>query len=87
MKDWKNHIKEKMLVLRMQRNAQKKPHPNQYKEPHFTCEIHYGPDSDKYIREYQQMKAAFFREKLETFKRQELLKQKGILEVYRKGLE
>lgn len=87
MKDWKNHIKEKMLVMRMQRNAQKKPHPNQYKEPHFTCEIHYSPDSDKYIREYQQMKAAFFREKLETFKRQELLKQKGTLEVYRKGLE
>ena len=28
---------------------EKKPHPNQYKEPHFTCEIHYGPDSDKYI--------------------------------------
>lgn len=42
---------------------EKKPHPNQYKEPHFTCEIHYGPDSDKYIREYQQMKAASFREK------------------------
>lgn len=37
---------------------EKKPHPNQYKEPHFTCEIHYGPDSDKYIREYKQMKAA-----------------------------
>ena len=66
---------------------EKKPHPNQYKEPHFTCEIHYDPDSDKFIREYQQMKAAFFREKLETFKRQELLKQKGTLEVYRKGLE
>lgn len=44
---------------------EKKPHPNQYKEPHFTCEIHYGPDSDKYIREYQQMKAASFREQLE----------------------
>ena len=73
--------------MRMQRNAQKKPHPNQYKEPHFTCEIHYGPDSDKFIREYQQMKAASFGEKLETFKRQELLKLKEMLEVYRKGLE
>ena len=28
---------------------EKNPHPNQYKEPHFTCEIHYGPDSDKRI--------------------------------------
>lgn len=55
---------------------EKKPHPNQYKEPHFTCEIHHGPDSDKYIREYQQMKAASFGEKLETFNRQELLKLK-----------
>lgn len=66
---------------------EKKPHPNQYKEPHFKCEIHYGPDSDKYIREYQQMKAASFREKLETFNRQELLRLKEMLEVYRKGLE
>ena len=24
---------------------EKEPHTNQYKEPHFTCEIHYGPDS------------------------------------------
>ena len=48
---------------------EKNPHPNQYKEPHFTCEIHYGPDSDKYIREYQQMKAASFREQLEKFNR------------------
>lgn len=65
---------------------EKKLHPNQYKEPHFTCEIHYGPDSDKYIREYQQMKAAFFRETLETFNRQELLKLKEMLEEYRRGL-
>lgn len=51
---------------------EKKTHPNQYKEPHFTCGIHYGPDSDKYIREYQQMKAASFREVLETFNRTEM---------------
>ena len=50
---------------------EKNPHPNQYKEPHFTCEIHYGPDSDKYIREYQQMKAA--------------LKLRTMLEEYHKG--
>ena len=54
-------------------NEEKKPHPNQYKEPHFTCETYYGPDSDKYIREYQQMKATSFREVLETFNRTELL--------------
>ena len=51
---------------------EKKPHPNQYKEPHFACEIHYGPDSDKFIREYQQMKATSFREVLETFNRTEM---------------
>jgi hypothetical protein len=33
------------------------------------------------------MKAASFREKLETFNRQELLRLKEMLEVYRKGLE
>lgn len=33
------------------------------------------------------MKVASFREKLETFNRQELLKLKEMLEVYRKGLE
>ena len=73
--------------MRMQRNEQKKPHPNQYKEPHFTCEIHYGSDSDKYIREYQQMKAASFRDVLETFNRQELLYLKELLEDYRKTLK
>lgn len=72
--------------MRMQRNDRKKPHPNQYKEPHFICEIHYGPDSDKYIREYQQMKAASLREKLETFNRTELLYLKKMLEEYRKHL-
>ena len=66
---------------------EKKPHPNQYKEPHFTREIHYGPDSDKYIREYQQMKVASSREQLEKFNRQELLKLRTMLEEYRKGLE
>ena len=71
----------------MQRNEQKKPHPNQYKEPHFTCEIHYGPDSDKYIREYQQMKEASFTEVLEKFNRQELLKLKEMLEEYRLSLD
>lgn len=66
---------------------EKKPHPNQYKEPHFMCEIHYGPDSDKYIREYHQMKVASFREQLEKFNRQVLLKLRIMLEEYRKGLE
>ena len=61
-------------------------HYNQYKEPHFICEIHYGPDSDKYIREYQQMKAASFRDVLETFNRTELLYLKKMLEEYRKHL-
>jgi hypothetical protein len=86
LKDWKNHITEKKLVMRIQRNEEKKPHPNQYKEPHFTCEIHYGPDSDKYIREYQQMKTASFREQLEKSNRQELLYIKEMLEEYRKTI-
>jgi hypothetical protein len=72
--------------MRIQRNEEKKPHPNQYKEPHFTCEIHYGPDSDKYIREYQQMKTASFREQLEKSNRQELLYIKEMLEEYRKTI-
>lgn len=60
---------------------EKNPHPNQYKEPHFTCEIHYGPDSDKYIREYQQMKAASFREQEEYLVLQQVGQRKTLQKI------
>ena len=33
---------------------EKKPHRNQYEEPHFTCVIHYTEGCEKYISEFQQ---------------------------------
>lgn len=54
---------------------------DEYEQKHRVTEYLYD------IREYQQMKAASFREQLEKFNRQELLKLRTMLEEYRKGLE
>lgn len=51
---------------------EKKPHRNQYEEPHFTCVIHYTEGCEKYISEFQQKKVAILRKHLELLNPAEL---------------
>lgn len=51
---------------------EKKPHRNQYEEPHFTCMIHYTEGCEKYILEFQQKKVAILRKHLELLNPAEL---------------
>ncbi len=65
----------------------KKRHPNQYKDPHFTCVIHYGKNSDKYIREWLRRIAESFGPMLDNLSREELILLREKLEEYRLSLE
>lgn len=51
---------------------EKKPHRNQYEEPHFTCVIHYTEGCEKYISVFQQKKVAILRKHLELLNPAEL---------------
>ena len=51
---------------------EKKPHRNQYEEPHFTCVIHYTEGCEKYISDFQQKKVAILRKHLELLNPAEL---------------
>ena len=51
---------------------EKKPHRNQYEEPHFTCVIHYTEGWEKYISDFQQKKVAILRKHLELLNPAEL---------------
>ena len=51
---------------------EKKPHRNQYEEPHFTCVIHYTEGCERYISEFQQKKVAILRKHLELLNPAEL---------------
>ena len=51
---------------------EKKPHRNQYEEPHFTCVIHYTEGCEKYISEFQQKKVAILRKHLKLLNPAEL---------------
>ncbi|WP_295093035.1 hypothetical protein [Ruminococcus sp.] len=59
---------------------EKKPHRNQYEEPHFTCVIHYTEGCEKYISEFQQKKVAILRKHLELLNPAELEKFCNMLE-------
>ena len=63
---------------------EKKPHRNQYEEPHFTCVIHYTEGCEKYISEFQQKKVGILRKHLELLSPAELdefcnMLEKGLL--------
>ena len=51
---------------------EKKPHRNQYEEPHFTCVIHYTEGCEKYTSDFQQKKVAILRKHLELLNPAEL---------------
>ena len=59
---------------------EKKPHRNQYEEPHFTCVIHYTEGCEKYISDFQQKKVAILRKHLELLNPAELEKFCNMLE-------
>lgn len=59
---------------------EKKPHRNQYEEPHFTCVIHYTEGCEKYISDFQQKKVAILRKHLELLNPAELEKFCSMLE-------